>query len=162
MTRRHSRAALVLIAVLTLTGCLPLVDPIPRDGPIALRVENGDLAIAVCQSIRADQVRITEKRNLPDASWIEIWAARDVDKDLGHGDSLRLAEDFPADAVRAFRPPALEPGDQLLVTMETTTESGDVVEQIAGYFEVPRYGLSDELWQRPDGSVMSEPCAADQ
>lgn len=72
MRRARSSTVVVLVGVLGPSGCFPLFEFTSGPGALAIRDDDGALAIAVCRDIVVNEIIVWETRSLPDSREIPV------------------------------------------------------------------------------------------
>jgi hypothetical protein len=142
-------AAIAMVACTLLTSCDPQNN---LQGPVAITREGDTLRLAVCRDINAKQILISERDS---NRWTQIWEA-DGRIELRSGSELDHNRELSGMEVSTYQPARLSIGSQISIAIvsENVEESPNIV----GSFKLGDSGLSDSMWQHPNGSLTDLPC----
>lgn len=152
---RRRRVFGLLIAVTLAPGLAGCGSLSSGDDPIAVRLHNGSLEVAVCTPWSLSSVLVQTRVPGFTGRSEDVWVA-DGTAELASGDVLRSSSPPAGLEATSWVEPQLGPGDELTVTL-----GGPDGTALNASLSVPLSGLPTEEWLQADGSVTKSACPRD-
>lgn len=122
-------AATAAVVVTCLSSCWTAW-PSPRDEPTSIKRDGTELVVTFCADVEADMFELLQT-------------------DPG------VTPYLPSEPIRFT--PHLLPGDQIAINGWVMIPEGGI-SVVSAEYQIGPDGLSDTMWQHPDGSLTAQPC----
>ena len=145
------RSFLAALCVLMLAGCDAYNN---LQGPMALGVVDGELAIVVCEPIEADELFAHYRESAGSGEWRYFWGASGGASILGGSVITQGELENRFSNVKVNEVPRLSSESGISVSVGSKGEGRNFVAS----FDLDGTALEESSWRHPDGSSTAEPC----